>query len=85
MEETWILPGSEEIRMLRLIATGTLMEASRTGYSHATFHDFEFDAQRIGRPARRRHVRVQVRVRHHGEILSREVREVNALRALEGL
>ena len=62
--------------MLRSIAAGALLEASRTGYAHATFRDYEFDAQRIGAAPRHRPVSVLLTVRCSGMLVERDVGDV---------
>lgn len=76
MDAMTIFPAEPELRMLRSIAANAFLEASRIGHAHATFHDYEFDARRIGDQHRHRPVPVLLLVRRSGLLVLREVGDV---------
>lgn len=66
-------PSTAECEMLRVIASGVVEEAGRSGFAHAEFHHYRIDALRGPRAGRRRPAPVALEVSFRGEVLEREI------------
>ena len=74
---TGACPSSEEVRMVRAIALSAVTEALMRGESHVSFRGFRVDA--VGLPCeyeQRSVVRVELVVRHNGQIINCETAEL---------